>query len=338
MAASEFFTIVQYGKETTKGTAVAAARIRAGVAPRITTDSKVELIPEQLNVRMKFRRAHVYERLYQNTLSTPHAGFQQLVLPFLTGVKGNVTPTEQTPSQGDYLWTFTPNLTAAAGSNTPDSFTLQLGDDEQAWRAPYCMTPRISLKGSVSQDGGAAPVSLEQEIFGRFIEENAFTGALSLENSTPINSKLAQLWVNSAWASVGTTEVSDALVDFGLEIITGVHPVFRGATTNYFNAHREGEMDLTLALTIDSVLRDELLSSQQAGELQVLRLKLNGPQIGTGVNHSLIVDASGVWEDVTPRDSSDRGDNLAVLAFHCHYDMTGAKGFTILLSTNQATF
>jgi len=338
MPASEFFTKVQYGKETTKGTAVASTRIRVGQAPRITSDSKVEFIPEQFGVRMKHRRAHVYERLYQNVLATSHAGFQQMILPLLTGVKGNIAGSEVTPSQGDYLWTFTPNLTAAAGSNAPDAFTMQVGDDEQAWRVPYCMTPRISLKGSVSQDGGAAPVALEQEIFGRIIEETTFTGSLSLENSTPMNAKLAQLYVDTAWSGVGGTEYSDSLVDFGVEIITGVHPIFRGATTNYLNAHREGEMDLTLALTLDSALRDELLSSQQAGDLQVVRLKLNGPQIGSGSNHSLIIDASGKWEDVIARDAADRGDNQATLAFRAHYDDTGAKGIQILLTTNQSTF
>lgn len=338
MAASEFFTKVQYGKESTKGTAVASTRIRVGQAPRITSDSKTEFIPEQFGVRMKYRRAHVYERLYQNVLASSHAGFQQMIVPLLTGVKGGVTASEVTPSQGDYLWTFTPNLTAAAGSNTPDAFTMQVGDDEQAWRVPYCMTPRISLKGAVSQDGGAAPVSIEQEVFGRFIEETTFTSSLSLENSTPMNAKLAQLFVDTAWSGVGGTEYSDALVDFGCEILTGVHPIFRGATANYFNAHREGEMDLTFAFTVDSALRDELLASQQAGDLQVARLKLNGPQIGSGTSHSLIIDASGKWEDVVARDSADRGDNLATLAFRAHYDDTGAKGIQILLTTDQSAF
>ena len=335
-----FFTIAQYGKETaaSKGTAVAATRMRVGTAPRVTTDTKPEFPSEQFNIRMESRRAVVYERLYQNTLTSPNAGFQQFILPFATGLKGAVTASEQTSAQGDWKWAFSPGLTQAAGDNLPDAFTLQLGDDQQGWRVPYCMTDRISLKGKVSQDGGSAPVSLEQGIFGRYIEEAALTSSVALESSTPVNAKLAQLYVDSTWAGVGGTELSDALDEFTVEILTGVHPVFRGSTQNYFNAHAEGIIGYTATFVVESALRDELLSSQQAGSLQVVRLKLSGPQIGSGQNHSLTIDMSGAWEDVTAIDNADRGDNLATIALHAMYDDTGAKGLQVNLITNQQTF
>lgn len=335
----EFFTIQQAGIESAAahGTAVAATKMLVGQAPRIISDSKPEFIEEQFNTRLASRRNHVYERLYMNTISTPNAGFQQLILPHLTGLKGGVIPTETTPDQDDYSWPFTPGLTPAAGDNLPDSFTLQLGDDQQAWRIPYCMTDRFTLKGKVSQDGGAAPVSLEHSFFGRFIEENAFTAALPLQASTPMNAKLAQLWIDNTWAGVGGTELTDALDEFTVEILTGVHPIFRGSTDNFFNGHREGLIGYTATFVVETELRDELLASQQAGELQIVRLKLNGPQIGTGANHSYMVDMGGAWEDVTPRDNSDRGDNLSTLALHAQYDMVGAKGLEATLVTNQAT-
>ncbi len=331
---AEFFTIQQAGIEATHGTPIAATKMLVGVAPRIITDAKVEFIEEQFNIRMKSRRNKPYEQLYMNTLSTPQAGFQQLILPFLTGLK-NVTATETTPSQSDYAWAFTPGLTPAAGDNAPKSFTLQVGDEQQAWRIPYCMTDRITLKGKVSQDGGAAPVSLESSFFGRFIETNSFTAALPLQASTPMNAKLAQLFVDNAWSGVGGTELSDALDEFTVEIMTGVHPVFRGSTQIYFNKHQESYIDFTASFVVETSLRNTLFAAQRAGSLQVVRLKLSGPQIGTGVPHSLQIDMSGAWEDVTPRDNSDRGDNLSTLALHAMYDDTGAKGLQVNLVTNQ---
>ncbi len=336
----EFFTIQQAGIESAvaHGTAVAATKMLVGVAPRIISDSKPEFIEEQFNIRMASRRNKVFERIYMNTISTPVAGFQQLILPNLTGLKGAVTAIETTPAQSDYVWAFTPGLTVAAGDNLPDSFTLQLGDEQQAWRVPYCMTDRYTVKGKVSQDGGTAPVSLEHSFFGRFIEENPFTAALPLQTSTPMNAKLAQLWVDPTWANVGTTELTDALDEFTVEILTGVHTIFRGGINNYFNKHREGLIGFTSTFVVEHALRDELLASQQAGDLQIVRLKLNGPQIGTGVNHSFTVDMGGAWEDVTPRDNSDRGDNLSTLALHAMYDLVGAKGLQVNLVTDQSTF
>jgi hypothetical protein len=136
---------------------------------------------------------------------------------------------------------------------------------------------------------------------------------------------------------VGGTELTDGLVDFGIEILTGVHPVFRGASTNYFNSHREGPIDYTATFTVDHATRDELLSSQQAGDLQVVRLAITGPTIGSGTPHKLTIDMGGRWEDVTPRDSSDRGDNLSTLALFGTYDDTGAKGLQVTLTTTQST-
>jgi hypothetical protein len=333
----EFFTICQYGKEITKGTGVAATKIRVGQAPRIITDTKPEFIEESYNIRMASRRVGIYERLYMNTLSSPNAGFQQLLLPFSTGLKGGVTATNTTSPSTDWLWTFTPGLTVAAGDNAPEAFTLQLGDEQQAWRVPYCMTDRITIKGKVSQDGGSAPVSLESGFFGRYIEENAFTAAQSLESCTDMNAKLAQLYVNPSWATVGATELSDALDEFTIEILTGVHPVFRGSAQNYFNKHQEGVIGYTASFVVDSALRDELLSSQQAGDLQVVRFTITGPVIGAGTPHKLTLDMGGRWEDVTARDNSDRGDNLATVALHGQYDDTGAKGLVVTLTTDVQT-
>lgn len=347
MARNRFFTVFAYGKETTRGTPVNATRIRVGQAPRVISDRKPQFIEEQFNVRMGSRRVKSdYERIFSNTFTTPEAGFQQLIMPFLTGLKGGVTPSEQTVSQGDYLWTFTPNLTAAAGDNNPDAVTGYFYDDEKCWRVPYVMTSRISLKGAVSQDGGAAPVSLETEMFGRYIKEQALGGTPSLESSTPMNAKLAQLFVDTTWAGVGGTEISDALVDFAVEILTGVHPKFRGKsntadaqgeTPNYFNSHGEGIIAYNATFTIDTSQRDELFVKHQDGSLQVARLKLNGPQIGSGVNHSLILDMGGAFEQFSPIDTEDRGDNLATFTLRGYYDDTGAKGLQVALSTNQST-
>ena len=336
--ANEFFTKSQAGIESTPGTPVAAAKILVGQAMVISTDTKLTFPEEQFGVRARSRRAIAYERMWMGTRVINECGFQNLLLPLLTGIKGSVAGAEQTSSQHDYLHTFTPSMTAAAGLNAPQAFTLQLGDDEQAWRVPYCHTDRITLKGSMAQDGGAAPVTMEQGIFGRYIEENAFTGSLSPEASTPMNAKLSRLFLNTAWASVGTTEVTDALVDWTLEIIPNLHPRFRGAAANYFNNVAEGIFDVTLALTLESLLRDELLASQQAGDLQVIQLAVNGPQIGTGDTHNLTVNLSGQWEDVTPRASSERGDNLATLAFHPTWDITASKMLEIFLTTDQSGF
>src|SRR5574343_1958167 len=163
---NRFFSKVQYGSENpaARGTPVAATRIWPGQMMQVLSDTKIEAPVEQFGVRMENRRALSYETLYQSVLSSSHAGFQQLLPLFGGGLKGAVSPSDG--GAGDYTWAFTPSLTAA---NEPDSFTLEFGDDAAAYRVPYCLFDRITIKGDIAQDGGAAPVSVEGSFFGRTI-------------------------------------------------------------------------------------------------------------------------------------------------------------------------
>ena len=137
---SDFFKRIQYGKETTSGDAVAATRMFIGQAPAIKTDRKPVYPKEHFGVRADAMRSIIHQYLYQNTLAVEHGAFQHMPVLFGCGIKGGVTPSPVTGGKTDYLWTQTPSLVAA---NTPDSLTIELGDDVKAWEAEYCHFSRI---------------------------------------------------------------------------------------------------------------------------------------------------------------------------------------------------
>ena len=213
---------------------------------------------------------------------------------------------------------------------------MQLGDNVQAYQVEYCMFDKITIKGSIPQDGGAAPVSVEGSFFGRQLTTHAFTAALSLCSVTPMNAKLARLYLDTAWAGVGGTEVP-LLRDFQIEIMTGVHPVFNGASGLTFTKHLESYIDYTATFTLDGgTTAHALLTLQRAGTFQVARLAINGPVIGSGTNHLAQFDMGGILETVGPDDSADRGDNLSSVVLHGIYDVTGAKGLQAKVICHQS--
>jgi len=171
---SEFFNKMQYGKESPSahGTAVAATNMWVGQMPKVKSDRKPTYPKEHFGARSDAFRSVIHQYLYTNTWAVEHAAFQHLPLPFGLGVKGAVTPVEQTGGQGDYLWPFTPSMISA---NRPDSATLRFGDDVQAWLSEYCMCERIHISGQVAQGADASPVSLEWDFFGRQIQPSTFT-------------------------------------------------------------------------------------------------------------------------------------------------------------------
>jgi len=338
---NEFFGKVQYGKESAAahGTPVTATKILLGKVPAINSDRKPVIPNEDAGLRTRGVRAVIHQYLYSNTLTTEHGYFQELPALFGCGLKGGVTASEQTPSQGDYLWNFTPSLLFGV-SNAPDSLTLELGDDARVRQSEYVMFERIRISGQVSQGMDASPVTIERDFFGRQLSPvSAFTAALSLPAAEPINAKLSRFYLDSAWSGIGGTEKLNILRSFDVEILTGLHPKFSGSGNKYFNTHGEGLITFAANFTFEGNSDAEAIAdAQQAATFQAVRLKINGGQIGTGQNHSLTVDMGGVWESVSQMGAKDRTDNLHTATLMDQYDATGAKLLQVAVSTDSNSY
>lgn len=333
---SRYFSKMQYGKETTRGTAVAATKIFLGKMFDVKSDRQPVFPTENVGINTDAVRGEIYQYLYSNTLSTEYGYFQELPLLFGCGLKGGVTATEQTASQADYLWTFTPSLTAA---NSPDAFTLEYGDDVQAWRSEYCMFERIRISGKIAQGMDASPVAVEADFFGRQISTNSFTGSLSLPTATAMNAKLARFYLDTSWAGIGGTEKTNTLREFDIEIVTGVHPTFSGSGNQYFNQHQEGLITAKAQFVFEGNSNaNTVMTNHLAKTFQAVRLTVNGPQIGSGQVHSLKIDIGGYWESVSPLSSEDRNDNLTAATLRGFYDSTGAKMLQVAVSTNVSAY
>lgn len=334
---STTFNLIQYGKETTKGTSVACTKMFVGQMPPVVSDRKPVYPVEQFGKRAESLRGVIHNYLYQNTLSTEYGSFQNLPFLFGMGLKGGVTASEQTVSQGDYLWDFTPSFSSI---DDIDAFTLRFGDNVQAWLTTYSVIERIRISGQIGQGQDPSPVKLEADFFARNITTTTFTGAINEPTLVAMNAKLARLYVDSTWAGVGTTELTDLLRTFDVEIITGQKPKFSGSANQYFNAHSGGAIGVMATFGIEGgSTANTLFGTHQSGTTQVARLDINGPQIGSGTNYRCRLDMSGSWEEAKPIDGSDRGDNLATFVLHGFYEgVTADKMLQVSTTTNSNAY
>ncbi len=335
---NRYFSKVQFGKETVRGTAVAADTILLCDKLSVKTDRKPVYPSENIGIRAPAMRSEIYQYLYTNTLVTPHGYFQMLPALFGCGLKGGVVPSEVTAGQRDYLWSFTPNL-AFGVSNAQDSMTIELGDDTQAFEAEFCMYERIRISWQVSQGMDASPVNIERDFFGRQLTPTTFTGGLVLPSIEPMNGKLSRLYADNAWANVGNTELENILRGADIEILTGLYPKFSGSGYKYFDGFGEDVMEVTAKLTLEGGSdADAIFDAHLANTFQVIRLEINGGQIGTGTNHNLSIDLGGTWEEVTPLGGEDRGDNLTDAVLRSYYDPTGQKQFQVNVTTDVDSY
>lgn len=333
MAANRAFSKFQYGKESTRGTAVAAAKMLLAQIKGVPVDRKPKFIEDALGVRARSARSAIYQYLVEDTLTVPDLYTQCLPLFFSCGLKGSVTASEVTASQQDYKWTFLPSMTA---DNSPDTVTLEMGDDTQAFEIEYTMFRRLKFSGEIPQDAGAAPIVLEADYFGRQVTPTTFTGALSIPTATTLSAKAARLYKDSAWANRGTTELTNILRGFEFELLTGTHPKHMGSSAKYFNSHGESYIDAMLTLTLEGIsAADTLFDDFQAGTAYAFGLEIDGPQIGTGTNHNLSLYVYGKPELVRPLDAESQGNNLHQVLIHGMYDTTGAQIVEALVTTNS---
>lgn len=327
---------IQYGKETVHGTAVAATRLLPVSVPPIKADRKPTYPREDVGVLADATRSYFSSRLVKDSLKWDSAYFQLLPMLFSCGLKGGLTPAEQTAGQADYLWAHAPAMDGT--SNAQDSLTIERGDDGFEVETEYVMFDHIKISGEINQDGGDSSMQIEAGYFGRQNSVTTFTDALTIPALTPINSKLSRLYIDPAWANVGATEKTGTLRAYDIEIMTGLHPKFHGSGYEYFDTHGEGPIAVMGAFTFEgNANAAAIYTAHLAQTLQVIRLKTEGPQIGTGAKHLFQLDFCGTWEEVIPLAGESNGNNLWTAVLHGFYDPTGGKLLDVNTITNRNT-
>ncbi len=320
----------QYGKEVTKGTAVVATRIFPGTVtlPKDRTPQKVRFLD---GTRMPAHKKSINQILVDGIgLAMPAGVFQGLPMLLSITLKGGVTATEVTTGQGDYLWDFTPSWTA---TNAPDAITLETGDNTQAYEVEYVMGRRIKFSGKLGDDSF---VAVECEAFGKQITPTTFTASQALPGTELMIGNMVKLYIDALFANAGNTEVTGLLKEWSLEITTGNHPKFLAGGSKMMSLHGEGIIDAILTLTMEgNSAADANFDLYQAGTEKVVRIAVTGSQIGTGTNHSLILDLFGSFDEVIPLASEENGNNLHTAIFSLNSNRLSTQaGLGVKVTTN----
>jgi hypothetical protein len=265
------------------------------------------------------------------------AYYQAFPLLLSACLNGNVTPAEQNGGEGDYLWTFTAPQT---GAEDLDSFTLEVGDDVQAYEVPYCLVRSLTFVGDCVS--GEAHVSAD--VFGHFVSQTTITGAIAIPTVEMCVGKLSRIWVDNTWAGLGGTEIANCLVNWEVTISGGAHPKFWGAANRYFTSHQQGAVTAEATFTFErnaAVAAEELLYRPAAGGVartnRFVQLVMTGAQIGAGEVSSLTFDIAGQWTSWQTFGSEEEGNTLDVATLTCGYDLTGVQGLQVLVSTTTAS-
>ncbi len=320
--------LYQLGKETDKGTPVAATKKIVG-ALDIELEDEWDR-PETVLGRQSLHQTGLATRIFEQ-VALKYSGpayFEQLLWWFGMGLKGGVSGAAQGGTVA-YLWTYEPTL---ASGDAPDSYTIEYGDEQQNFESAYCIARSLTLSGAPKE-----PWKIEVDIVGRQMTESAVTASL-----TPVTGLEAPsfnktvLTVDTAWANLGNTAKAATLVNCSLTI-----PCFKALPNadggNYFSTYGiQGRAITGKMAVLFNATANTLRDAYATRTAQWIRLKTMGTLVATIYYKWLLIDMCieftkikilGEWE----------GQTLVEFEFVSCYDPTGTKEWSISVQNALAT-
>jgi hypothetical protein len=339
--------LIQVGKESTAGTAVAATRRILTKSATYRHQQVQEMFEGQLSgVLSRAVTKPVITREHTQLEIANDLDFNQVLLPLLSGVKGGVTPS--TPGTGEArLWTFAPSQTAPS----VDSYTLEFvaddGSTKQEIEAPFGVTTSFEISGGVE----ALP-QLTYTMDARKSSQSTYTSGIALPTMTSAFSANLRwnVTMDATWANVGNTNISGQVYGFTLSQSAFVMP-------QYYLQNRDDldfagvepqtrTTDVTIECTLDtgaSNFYETEIAQKASGSLRFLEFKIQGPAFGApDAAHNRFITLRGCFvhaDDSMEELGADRDGN-SVVSMHLvsQYDPTGGVDVNYLVQNSIASF
>ncbi|OGT26063.1 MAG: hypothetical protein A2Z17_06855 [Gammaproteobacteria bacterium RBG_16_66_13] len=333
--AIEAGTIFQIGKETTRGTAVAASNRLLLDKLDFDPSAKTHKPSPAVGTLVRQGPTSITRKLAALRASGP-LSFEQILYYFYMGVEGGVTPS----GAGPYIYTFDPTEIA---DPAPTTFTIERrlsdmlatpGYDDV--EAEYCFCRSFSIKGA---EGEESVWELDADIVGRQVATSTLTPAIAVPSVEEILVYKTSLYIDDTWAALGGTQVSGQLLDFSLTYNTGLKELFTPDGNLYFSRYtfaggaRDKGATLDLTLLVDTRMATERTKAQAAAT-RFVRLKATG----STANREVTLDMAVQHEngDIAVVDARE---GLHIVSMHLVpiYDATGAAHFKAVVKNNLAT-
>ncbi|OBW61099.1 MAG: hypothetical protein A9183_03065 [Dehalococcoides mccartyi] len=316
---------IQIGLETTPGS-VAAATTRFIGTLNMALEQKYNRPEDRETGSLS---SYEYSSVVGRMATLPLEGeayFEQLAYILGMAIKGDVTATG---GASPYIWTYLPSLTAL---NSPDTYSIEYGDDIQAFVSTYCFAKSLEISGTIDE-----ALKFKADVIGQSVEKTTFTTAISNPTSlTPIVVDTGKLYVDTSWANLGNTEKASTIVDFNWKISEGVLPfkALNGSLSYTDRSEKKRHIELEGTFAFNSVTND-LWTNFTAQTPVFARLQFTGPAI-TGGNSTFVLDGCYVIDSYGALEDKD-GLDIVKLKLVSIKDSTSAKEWQAVLTNSLAT-
>ena len=314
---------IQLGAETTAGTDLATTVIWRGLGYLHDLRQPV-FVNEDVGILPGANRTYIPKLEAELILEDTEATFEQL--PNLLDLCVESETGSLDGSGSDYIYVHNFPTTA---QSTIKTATVEMGDNQQAEEAHYAFGRSMTIHGA----GGEAVMVNANLVCQMDADPTAsFTGSLALATVDEVLFGNASLYIDATSTYPATTQVSNVVHNFSLNINdTGHKPKYVDNGNLKYALNFQDKPDVTLEITFvhgaSAVTEKAAWRNETARAIQ---LAIAGPAVTTaGTTYSakqLIIDLAGKWESFSELQAID-GNSTVVGVFRAQYDGTaGAMG------------
>lgn len=264
------FNKIQLGRESTAGTAVAATSIWRGPATDIADESKHEFAEEDVGILLPTDREYVPQKAAKLAMPETELTFEQILHILEAGIKV-ATPT----GTGPYVYTYT--FPTSTTPNTIKTYTLETGNavGGDVNEMEYSFVDEFSLSGAAGEAW-----KMSANWVGRQKSTSTFTGALSMVTVEEALFSKTSLYIDATAGTVGTTAKNGVLTAAGIQVKTGVVPVWTADGNLYFYKHKFTRPEVTWNYTLELESDSGIVAAERAAwvakTLRLIQLKIVG--------------------------------------------------------------
>lgn len=318
---------IQYGRETTPGTSVAATVVHRGPAADIEDQSEIFHPGKEESVGLLVPTDRTYIGKYAAVLSIPETEltFEQFPHVLEAGIK-TATPS----GAGPYVRTYAPSLNATP--NTLKLYTLETGNKiaGDGHEMAYSFVESFTLSGRV---GEAWKYSSNWR--GRQKVEAALTGSLALQAVEEALFSKTSVYIDASGGTIGTTKKEAVLLEASITVQTGIQAVYSADGVLYFVTHKFTKPNLEYSLTMELESGGIVNAERAARESQAIRLiRLSCP--GSDSDRLLVLDIAGKHTNVGGYQNSEENTTVQISG-EAKYSSTDSLFFEFEVTNEVAT-
>lgn len=316
---------IQFGRESTAGTAVPATEIWRGAFASLTDERTKETVEEQVGALVMPERTYTSKYMGKLQMPATPLTFEQVCHILEAGVKA-----ASAGSAPGYKRTYT--FPVSNTPNTIKSYTIEAYNtfvSSDGRKMPYCFVEEFELSGNA---GEAWQMSATWT--GRQLVTMTPT---SLTTVIPVKEAMfpkTLLYIDDE-GSNGNTQMLGVLMGLTMRVKTGIITVPVGDGSLYFASHKFTKPEVTYTLTLELEDTSVVAAERLKYESDVMR-SFKTTCAGADANHQFDMIWCGYYDSVSDYQNAD-GNTTVQLEGHCAFSTTESVYWTCEVTNGRAS-